>query len=54
MKLHEVLTGGAVGIAIGAVLAQFFDLTPAIVVGIIFGISVAFAARGSRPSESDE
>ncbi|MEO9247842.1 hypothetical protein ABDK96_09130 [Citricoccus nitrophenolicus] len=45
MKPTEALMGAAVGIVSGLVLAQFVDLIPAIVIAVITGVSVAFAAR---------
>ncbi|NUL46161.1 hypothetical protein F7P69_13295 [Cellulosimicrobium funkei] len=50
MKLKDIMIGGALGIVSGVVLAQFMDLIPAVVVGVIAGVSVAFASRTTTSS----
>lgn len=45
MKPHDILIGGSIGIVLGIVLAQSIDLIPAVVTGVIMGISVAYASR---------
>lgn len=54
MKFHEILMGGMVEVISGAVFSQFFNVALAVVLGIISGISVAFAARSSESHGSDD
>lgn len=51
MKWNDLVVGGALGIVSAVVLAQFVDLIPAVVIGVIAGVSVAFASHtaASKP-----
>lgn len=53
MKLHDMLTGASIGTVLALVLARSIDLIPAVVTGIILGISVAYASRTVSKSAND-
>ena len=45
IKLFDIAVGIIVGGVIGFVMAQFLDLLPAIIIGVIMGGSIAFGYR---------
>ncbi len=44
MKLYDIGVGIIMGGVLAYVMAQFFDLLPAIIIGVIMGGSIAFGS----------
>lgn len=44
MKLYDIAVGIILGGVLGFVMAQFFDLLPAIIIGVVMGGSIAFGS----------
>lgn len=44
IKLFNIAMGIIMGVVLGFVMAQFFDLLPAIIIGVIMGGSIAFGS----------
>lgn len=52
MRLYDVFIGGIIGTILGIILAQSFDLIPAIAAGVIMGVSIAFGSS-TRSNQTD-
>lgn len=53
MKFHDLLMGGSIGTVVALVLAQSVEVVPAVVIGIILGISVAYASKTECKQAND-
>ena len=56
MKLFDIAVGVIMGGVLGFVMAQFFDLLPAIIIGVIMGGSIAFgySAMSTKKEHCDD
>ena len=53
VKFHDLLMGGSIGTVVALVLAQSVDVVPAVVIGIILGISVAYTSKTECKQAND-